>query len=1200
LTFTERFISSTITPFETKFAPIIANIQRHGETVENEVRMAHAKDQRAENDLRRSFEQNIETKQSDQMSREVRLWLQPSNSANNLRKLRETRTVDTCTWLLSKEPYTSWTNSTKSNILWLHGIPGGGKSVLASYVIDNLHLKNIEPALQAPVVYFFCSGRNENQRTSIHILRSLVSQLQAQNPDLADLVADAYKSSASRVADSFDELWALFRRMCEMISVICVIDGLDECQQRDEDGTLDRSTFAHNLVKLANESRSDSARDSYLKILLTSRNEPDLRIAFQSAGDIVQTLCISSTDVSNDIRIFITNGISRSEVLNELSGDMKVNVINRLDENASGMFIWARLMIEQLEATESDEALEEALRTIPKGLSALYDRVLTSVTQNFERSDSVRDLGCFILCWVVHGTRPLTLTELAEARCVKLDESSLSLSKKPRSLVTFRRLIELACAPLVEVQDDGLIQLVHHTTKEYLLSISEQLFDICKPLKTFGVAASGASDIHYILSLVCLSYLSLEKFELPLLGVRKRFALKSTVDVRNLHPFLEYAAGSFLFHVSHSQKSPYALLHRFVQTPQAITWIEATITLLGSVEKLATTIGFLPMFSTTPHNGTTETSAVGLDEGSAAVIEWFESLQQVIFDWGGTLNQTPSEIHFLDVLGSTARCFPLGPKGLQKFALLEDPTMAQIKVRPLEEGARFLLRHPYVYVCDGPTTFIKPFLRRYHWLSMQEMGELMIPRIEGALGRVVDLQICPNQRFISVVLVGAQKIMIAVWSLSDEGFDPLPWADDKSIIGSISTNQIIYDFSHLVTFGGPGWRRSGRHTAFSEDGKTIWTPAGAFDLATGKNSDIPRCCGDPDVTHSTWSFYGQRIACIRGKKTLEVYENDGKSVAACNISQIENPIIVDFSKSGRYVLLLQPQTWRHFIYDIHLLSLSTIPTPTFSSNPLELEIANYYENGSIVSHSFSPCERYISFFLDSINHQQPAPLGIWDRQTENWTYAQIFSAEGRGTSFRPYGVQFDSARSETLHLLVDSGGHGRRKESHGFIEIDIKDSRFFRVLQQSRKQVLDFRFDLCLNETGGRVFQRIMYSLYIADGVEEKVDMIVWDLTKAPPEIQCRFTVPRERRKSRWREGHSQSNGGYGDSYALLNVSSKYSHFIFLLTFIPTSIRQFSLLVVDYILSPMRKANLPPWFAHSTLGRHGSSLVENLSHLKRV
>ena len=117
----------------------------------------------------------------------------------------------------------------------------------------------------------------------------------------------------------------------------------------------------------------------------------------------------------------------------------------------------------------------------------------------------------------------------------------------------------------------------------------------------------------------------------------------------------------------------------------------------------------------------------------------------------------------------------------------------------------------------------------------------------------------------------------------------------------------------------------------------IWTPAGAFDLTTGKKSEVPRVCSDSDVTHATWSFNGQKFTCIRAKK-LEVYQNDGKLVATFQDEHIESSIIVEFSKSGRYVVLLQPGKWQHIIYDVRLSSFSIIRTPTFAENPFDLEI----------------------------------------------------------------------------------------------------------------------------------------------------------------------------------------------------------------------------------------------------------------------
>jgi hypothetical protein len=119
----------------------------------------------------------------------------------------------------------------------------------------------------------------------------------------------------------------------------------------------------------------------------------------------------------------------------------------------------------------------------------------------------------FILQWVVHAARTLTLTELAEARAIILGQPDLSDRRRPISLVSFQKLIESSCAPLVEVRPDGVLQLIHHTTKEYLLQRPQEILSLCNSSqsqsKEIGVELVKP---HHGLANLCLRYLSLENF----------------------------------------------------------------------------------------------------------------------------------------------------------------------------------------------------------------------------------------------------------------------------------------------------------------------------------------------------------------------------------------------------------------------------------------------------------------------------------------------------------------------------------------------------------------------------------------------------------------------------------------------------------------------------------------------------------------
>jgi hypothetical protein len=180
------------------------------------------------------------------------------------------------------------------------------------------------------------------------------------------------------------------------------------------------------------------------------------------------------------------------------------------------------------------------------------------------------------------------------------------------------------------------------------------------------------------------------------------------------------------------------------------------------------------------------------------------------------------------------------------------------------------------------------------------------------------------------------------------------------------------------------------YTAFSLDENIIWTPAGAFNLVTGEKTPLPQCCADTEISCATWSVHGQRLACLRAK-TLEVYENDGHLTAAFHSSHIANAIIADFSKSGRYVLLLETDQWRYSIFDLHWQTFSFLPPFQFAANenPWGLKISKYMEGYTILTHAFSPNERYIYCLVDDLNHNSPGVLAVWDRQSEEFLLTQI-------------------------------------------------------------------------------------------------------------------------------------------------------------------------------------------------------------------
>jgi hypothetical protein len=196
-------------------------------------------------------------------------------------------------WLLEKAEYRSWRESSTSSVLWLHGIPGSGKTKLTSLVIDQLEKRD-------NVAYFYCM-RNpaEPQRgRGDQILASLVRQLAGTAPDKPILspVVDQYEDAIAGLGEFEDQAWTadesgrvLLELMGEYPAATIVLDALDEVNQEDRQELLDI------LSSLLQDSPNP------LKIFISSRDNYDIVTHFEGSPNVY----IDAEDNDRDISSFM-------------------------------------------------------------------------------------------------------------------------------------------------------------------------------------------------------------------------------------------------------------------------------------------------------------------------------------------------------------------------------------------------------------------------------------------------------------------------------------------------------------------------------------------------------------------------------------------------------------------------------------------------------------------------------------------------------------------------------------------------------------------------------------------------------------------------------------------------------------------------------------------------------------------------------
>ena len=159
---------------------------------------------------------------------QILYWLDAHFTIEEYDRALSARLQGTCTWVLNREAIRSWKlpdpESTTTKFLWIHGLPGFGKTVLCATLIEYLCLES-----RYPTVYFFCSPNGNHIQDPQAILRSWVAQLVLHGPDIHPPAVDHFRAKHARTATE-PELWSLLQMLSLQLGCCYfVIDGFELC-----------------------------------------------------------------------------------------------------------------------------------------------------------------------------------------------------------------------------------------------------------------------------------------------------------------------------------------------------------------------------------------------------------------------------------------------------------------------------------------------------------------------------------------------------------------------------------------------------------------------------------------------------------------------------------------------------------------------------------------------------------------------------------------------------------------------------------------------------------------------------------------------------------------------------------------------------------------------------------------------------------
>jgi len=545
------------------------------------------------------FALQTEAIRSENMTNLEELFRNSPSSEADYNGLRRCQAPDTCKWFLKEPEVVSWVEpSPQPRILWYNALPGSGKSVLSTFMID--YLLSSERECQ----FFLFRYSDHNKRSVAGALLALAFQLARSLPKSRERLSGS--SSESLGIEPADPL-LIWRNVFENAlfqtgrpdPVYWVIDALDECDSP--------KAFLECLQGL-----SDATLP--VRVLILSRNTDSISLAFDRLSHTVPVFRIdnSSRDHNQqDIELFV------KQELGHMRGTdpFKQQLMQSLMARSQGNFLWTRLVLDEIIECHTEDSVWKVLETFPDDMKLLYQHmelVLVSATR-----ESNKPLIRALLEWVICAQRPLSLDELSHA-----------LKPEFSGFLDLRRTIKDACGQFIQVNNSGQTDILHHTAREYFTSSSESQFYI------------DSGPTHEKLLTKTLAALQDT-------GLRWRL-IQNQNGLRTSEPFVFYAAANWAYHLRQiNMGTPESLdiIVRFFQSPAVLVWIHV-LALLRRLEVLAQVSEVVA--SLARDVGTLSASnneASNILSHLALLDDWIVDLVQLVAKFGRNLLTKPGVVY---------------------------------------------------------------------------------------------------------------------------------------------------------------------------------------------------------------------------------------------------------------------------------------------------------------------------------------------------------------------------------------------------------------------------------------------------------------------------------------------------------------------------------------------------------------------------
>lgn len=277
-------------------------------------------------DILEHLSENLMQQRHEEEQETIVNWLTPvayDHQQSKFLAIREERTGE---WLVESTEFQEWLGQSDIHTLFCAGMPGAGKTIITSTVIDYL-FKEFQEDSTIGIAYLYGNSRKDRYEQDpagllLSILKQLVQQKQPPVPASVKKLYAYHKVKRTRPTLK-DFTKALQSVISSFSRVYIIVDALDEYRLSDGD----RSLFIEWLFGLQHPNK-------HIRLFVSSRSIPSIKEAFASNVKI-KSLEIRASE--HDIQRYLNARIAKLPLSTWNRPDLEDEVRRTIIGEAKGM-----------------------------------------------------------------------------------------------------------------------------------------------------------------------------------------------------------------------------------------------------------------------------------------------------------------------------------------------------------------------------------------------------------------------------------------------------------------------------------------------------------------------------------------------------------------------------------------------------------------------------------------------------------------------------------------------------------------------------------------------------------------------------------------------------------------------------------------------------------------------------------------------